>query len=258
MRRATYRIVRVTSTNAKFQSTLSVRRATYRPGGLATIFQRFQSTLSVRRATVLDIIYEDSSIISIHALREESDTEIHQIKCTQLGFQSTLSVRRATLYMYYGDCQLYWISIHALREESDRLQVHIDSTDKNFNPRSPWGERRCKGVLLSTYNVNFNPRSPWGERQAIEWILIMADLEFQSTLSVRRATRKYWVSIPYCWFQSTLSVRRATIFSTVLFLFLPISIHALREESDGIQNGNLSKSPELISIHALREESDIY
>ena len=56
-----------------FQSTLSVRRATFqRVSAYQTMI--FQSTLSVRRATgtVETIIFDDE--ISIHALREESDT----------------------------------------------------------------------------------------------------------------------------------------------------------------------------------------
>ena len=57
---------------AVFQSTLSVRRATsfnckYLP------FLTFQSTLSVRRATDFFLVDDDALIISIHALREESD-----------------------------------------------------------------------------------------------------------------------------------------------------------------------------------------
>ena len=55
-------------------------------------------------------------------------------------------------------------------------------------------------------------------------------------------------------FQSTLSVRRATWSMPAVAEDGVISIHALREESDGFV-GDLF--PELgISIHALREESD--
>ena len=56
-------------------------------------------------------------------------------------------------------------------------------------------------------------------------------------------------------FQSTLSVRRATEYIKNDVLVLKISIHALREESDGTI---IMDSPNLqnISIHALREESD--
>ena len=55
-------------------------------------------------------------------------------------------------------------------------------------------------------------------------------------------------------FQSTLSVRRATHFPARNVWRQNISIHALREESDcaGLPLQELS----VISIHALREESD--
>ena len=55
-------------------------------------------------------------------------------------------------------------------------------------------------------------------------------------------------------FQSTLSVRRATLFIYYLVLHLCISIHALRKESDAIKLGR--KGMSIISIHALRKESD--
>ena len=56
-------------------------------------------------------------------------------------------------------------------------------------------------------------------------------------------------------FQSTLSVRRATICNYEVKLFIFISIHALREESDLFPP--LLPFTFCISIHALREESDI-
>ena len=56
-------------------------------------------------------------------------------------------------------------------------------------------------------------------------------------------------------FQSTLSVRRATVKGSNLRLSLiSISIHALREESDEVKRAKKGQS--MISIHALREESD--
>ena len=55
---------------------------------------------------------------------------------------------------------------------------------------------------------------------------------FQSTLSVRRATM-YMVSLPPDMiFQSTLSVRRATKLYAIVKYSKNISIHALRKESD--------------------------
>ena len=58
-------------------------------------------------------------VISIHALREESDSAYLGSKIYLLRFQSTLSVRRATLSEANFFAIVILISIHALREESD-------------------------------------------------------------------------------------------------------------------------------------------
>ena len=55
-----------------FQSTLSVRRATWDSYSVE-LQLIFQSTLSVRRATGFELGLGDLLIISIHALRKESD-----------------------------------------------------------------------------------------------------------------------------------------------------------------------------------------
>ena len=61
--------------------------------------------------------------------------------------------------------------------------------------------------------------------------------------------------LPYP-FQSTLSMRRATRIVSVVLLKEPsISIHALHEESD--QSHEAAQLLERISIHALHEESDL-
>ena len=57
-------------------------------------------------------------------------------------------------------------------------------------------------------------------------------------------------------FQSTLSVRRATGHGHTVRRHDHISIHALREESDG--TWSYVTIYETISIHALREESDTH
>ena len=100
---------------------------------------------------------------------------------------------------------------------------------------------------------------------------------FQSTLSVRRATRQdpgdhleHQISIHalreesdfvhlrfrrvHVLFQSTLSVRRATQLAGGAGHVEGISIHALREESDHCRQRVHARV--FISIHALREESD--
>ena len=74
---------------------------------------KFQSTLSVRRATArIRRTFLDQTI-SIHALREESDPQVH------------------FMHLPIG------ISIHALREESDRMPDQTATAWRNFNPRSP-------------------------------------------------------------------------------------------------------------------------
>ena len=55
-------------------------------------------------------------------------------------------------------------------------------------------------------------------------------------------------------FQSTLSVRRATHDLSADGSVISISIHALREESDRFLSNEVNSFS--ISIHALREESD--
>ena len=61
-----------------FQSTLSVRRATWDSYSVE-LQLIFQSTLSVRRATGFELGLGDLLIISIHALRKESDWKIHAV-----------------------------------------------------------------------------------------------------------------------------------------------------------------------------------
>ena len=67
--------------------------------------------------------------ISIHALREESDTSKPPTSRRPARFQSTLSVRRATQTVQRdgGDGS---ISIHALREESDHIQHQFQRPDR--------------------------------------------------------------------------------------------------------------------------------
>ena len=77
---------------------------------------------------------------------------------------------------------------------------------------------------------------------------------FQSTLSVRRATKLDGETVKLTTFQSTLSVRRATLSASGHVPHVHISIHALRKESD--RRTRACRDCERISIHALRKESD--
>ena len=75
-------------------------------------------------------------LISIHALREESDYMDGINSCAAPLFQSTLSVRRATA-VPAGMLGIVSISIHALREESDYSPTKPVRQPSDFNPRSP-------------------------------------------------------------------------------------------------------------------------
>ena len=78
----------------------------------------FQSTPSARRATHNSFAEKIPVIISIHALREESDGLFSPKLKLFIKFQSTPSARRAT-DIDTGKVHQGAISIHALREESD-------------------------------------------------------------------------------------------------------------------------------------------
>ena len=75
-------------------------------------------------------------LISIHALREESDDNCIRRSYNRIQFLSTLSVRRAT-YSKDWATRIMLISIHALREESDWFTPAYDEAGNHFYPRSP-------------------------------------------------------------------------------------------------------------------------
>ena len=77
-------------------------------------------------------------------------------------FQSTLPAWGAT-YDFSDDRQLLRISIHAPRMGSDEVRERSAVPEKDFNPRSPHGERRSL-LPVKFSRSYFNPRSPHGER----------------------------------------------------------------------------------------------
>ena len=118
---------------------------------------KFQSTLSVRRATRVIKPLVQVILISIHALREESDhhggnhrlnerISIHALReesdfnvsfCVILVDISIHALREESDETIAWDGLLRQISIHALREESDRRANLREIRDQYFNPRSP-------------------------------------------------------------------------------------------------------------------------
>ena len=126
---------------------------------------------------------------------------------------------------------IYKISIHALREEGDQRQPCIVAKLLYFYPRPPRGGRPSGGFAMGYVT------------------------KFLSTPSARRATRSRGSLQRFRIFLSTPSARRATSQAYFSFRRCIISIHALREEGDVTDLGQI-KLPYRISIHALREEGD--
>ena len=83
------------------------------------------------------------------------------------------------------------ISIHAPLAGSDISPTARDAPSRNFNPRSPCGERPCRTRYYSEIPVHFNPRSPCGERPGIIHPIEKGHIIFQSTLPLRGATAQY-------------------------------------------------------------------
>ena len=81
----------------------------------------FQSTLSVRRATSSYALYVVGTVISIHALRKESDTTQNSVVVNRSI--SIHALRKES--DPENACNGRWrkISIHALRKESDTVTL---------------------------------------------------------------------------------------------------------------------------------------
>ena len=109
--------------------------------------------------------------ISIHALREESDTSVATRSACSI-FQSTLSVRRATYDKDATDVFTV-ISIHALREESDN---------------APWSQPTHGLISIHALREESD--------LSLDKLRSPMDL-FQSTLSVRRATVQLDISVRF-------------------------------------------------------------
>ena len=79
-------------------------------------------------------------------------------------FQSTLPVRGATSAVSCIPRRTFCISIHAPRAGSDPSALLSAFEFRNFNPRSPCGERQGDRYAYQS-RADFNPRSPCGERR---------------------------------------------------------------------------------------------
>ena len=146
------------------------------------------------------------------------------------------------------------ISIHALRKESDTARLPLTHSGLLFQStlsvRRATSVHRIKSDIIP-FQSTLSVRRATKQRERVR-----KGLQFQSTLSVRRATPMIYCSFSsMALFQSTLSVRRATQADHRPSKPNPISIHALRKESDmAVREKRAVRR--CISIHALRKESD--
>ena len=176
------------STFGPFQSPLPVWGATISKCIYFTeSLEKFQSTLPVWGATSREMTVNGVNAISIHAPRVGSDEDSAVILFCGAIFQSTLPVWGAT-----------------------RGRYRRAGAGRNFNPRSPCGERlTCAS----------NKKIP---------------TPFQSTLPVWGATHPYAGQACRGVFQSTLPVWGATLQILRISSAGTISIHAPRVGSDVI------------------------
>ena len=176
----------------------------------------FQSTLPARGAT-------------------EITSEITHIK----RFQSTLPARGATGGRRAQDGRRHAISIHAPRTGSDHRRGLVGTDPRNFNPRSPHGERPREGIQLQpVQGISIHaPRTGSDLTVYNKWfcrfISIHAPRTGSDNIPLLHNARQRG-------FQSTLPARGAT-FTICQGLFnYSISIHAPRTGSDifGIRSAN--------------------
>ena len=184
-------------------------------------------------------------------------------------------MRRATGFRYFYIIKIT-ISIHALLAESDSAELRMFQVDK-ISIHALLAESDALDWFSSGGACDFYPRSPCGERLR-QRLIEFGKFRFLSTLSLRRATRLFFIIFNLFRFLSTLSLRRATGQATNTRQERQISIHALLAESDCVVSVQVRgdvyfypRSPcgerpprggscyldNIISIHALLAESDV-
>ena len=124
-----------------FQSTLPARGATQASNCIVQ-HEQFQSTLPARGATRCERVSEQAAVDfnprSPHGERRLPLRTVRQ----PARFQSTLPARGATAGVQGISVAALSISIHAPRTGSDSHEDDHAVDIRNFNPRSPHGERR--------------------------------------------------------------------------------------------------------------------
>ena len=201
------------------------------PGVILSDFEQFQSTHSLRSATGNGVYIYGAEIVSIHALLAECDSRRFPRRPGKIRFnpRTPCGVRHGN---QRGHGPRIPVSIHALLAECDfRVPFARSSLLISFNPRTPCGVRPvgmgahwlfclvsihallaecdyfCNSVRRK--HPSFNPRTPCGVRQPLP-DSVRFQVKFQSTHSLRSATRQYDCCFIIVKFQSTHSLRSAT------------------------------------------------
>ena len=194
----------------RFQSTLPVRGATSfsRAAFAGSCYFNPRSPCGERRGAGRRI--RGNRLISIHAPRAGSDIQKLAFLSDSLGFQSTLPVRGAT-QRQKNRWELFYISIHAPRAGSDDEPRAGRGVPRDFNPRSPCGERREFGQYATAASQQISIHAPRAGSDYAAGDYRYNAPGFQSTLPVRGATGINLTAGRWELFQSTLPVRGATI-----------------------------------------------
>ena len=192
---------------------------------------KFLSTPSARRATQKPREKTAFITISIHALREEGDSQTWANKPFSKKFLSTPSARRATHDHAEPEPSMD-ISIHALREEGDLKSQSKHLLKIYFYPRPPRGGRRLDSWHYGdNYKISIHALREEGDlvfyRGQQNRIISIHALREEGDVQCERPGRagKKFLSTP--------SARRATARRFERRQMQAISIHALREEGDG-------------------------
>ena len=174
-----------------------------------SLFKIFLSTLSLRRATWL-VSYSAPSLLYFYPRspcgerrqHRQSNPAGHRISIHALLAESDTT--------FSGTVHRKEISIHALLAESDLCRCCVRSCSWHyFYPRSPCGERRLQLFLYYQDNT-ISIHALLAESDFFDAVQIVIVIVFLSTLSLRRATRLFFIVFDLFRFLSTLSLRRAT------------------------------------------------
>ena len=156
-------------------------------------------------------------------------------------FQPTLPARGATR-MLDNQIARTFISTHAPRTGSDDGRRRTSAAAKDFNPRSPHGERRHTRTQTASPKT-ISTHAPRTGSDGIKHGKRFGQRAFQPTLPARGATPPIRGFVKALAFQPTLPARGATRRQQLIYHRLCISTHAPRTGSD--QNDDWSSGKHL-------------